>query len=182
MYFEKPGKENTEKTIELAVKAIEEFGIRHVVFATTSGYTASVFPQLAGVNVVCVPHAYGFNEPNQNTLSKEEIQKIKDKGFQIQIASHALSGVGRGVTSKLGGVTETEMIAHTLRFFGQGTKVCVEIAIMAADAGLIPTGEPILAIGGTGRGADTALILRAAHANRVLETKIDRIVCKPLLP
>ena len=64
--------------------------------------------------------------------------------------------------------------------FGQGTKVCVEICAMAADAGLIPTGEAVVAVGGTGRGADTALALRPAVSSQVLKTKIDRILCKPI--
>ena len=86
------------------------------------------------------------------------------------------------MSGSFGGVYPVEMIAHTLRFFGQGMKVCVEIATMAADGGLLPPNEPIVAIGGTGRGADTAVIMRAAHANHILETKIDRILCKPILP
>lgn len=182
MYFDGPGKEHTQQTIEVAVKAIEEFGIRHVVLATTTGFTAQCFPALEGVNVVCIPHAYGFKEPGKNELTDEVQCALRKKGFQVYAASHALSGAERGITGKFGGVSEVEVIAHTLRFFGQGMKVCVEIASMAADGGLIPPDEPILSIGGTGRGADTAVIMRAAHANRILETKIDRILCKPLLP
>ena len=72
-------------------------------------------------------------------------------------------------------------MAHTLRMFGQGVKVCVEIAVMAADAGMIPTTEPVIAVGGSGRGADTAVILQAANANRILSTKIDEIICKPII-
>lgn len=182
MYFDQPGKENTAKTIEIVEKAIKEYGIHHVVLATTTGYTAQSFPKIDGVKVVCVPHAYGFREAGKNELTDDLIAEITAKGFFVYAATHALSGAGRGVTAKLGGVSEVEMIAHTLRFFGQGMKVCVEIATMAADGGLIPPGEPIIAIGGTGRGADTAVILRAAHANHILETKIDRILCKPILP
>ncbi|MBR6607986.1 MAG: hypothetical protein IKK98_04925 [Oscillospiraceae bacterium] len=183
MYFEKPGKEFTAQTVQLAAQAVKEYGIRHVVLATTTGFTAEAFPELEGVSVICVPHAYGFKEPGKNELSDEMIAKIESKkGFKVYAASHALSGAERGITSKFGGVSPVEMIAHTLRFFGQGMKVCVEIATMAADGGLLPPNEPIVAIGGTGRGADTAVIMRAAHANHILETKIDRILCKPILP
>ena len=52
MYFESPGKENTAKTIEIATQAIKNYDIRHVVLATTTGYTAQCFPALDGVNVV----------------------------------------------------------------------------------------------------------------------------------
>lgn len=92
---------------------------------------------------------------------------LREKGFQVYASSHALSGAERGITGKFGGVAPVEIIAHTLRFFGQGMKVCVEIAAMAADGGFIPPNVPILSIGGTGRGADTAVIMRAAHANHI---------------
>jgi hypothetical protein len=35
--------------------------------------------------------------------------------------------------------------------FGQGMKVCVEVVMMAADAGLIPMDREVIAIVGTGR-------------------------------
>ena len=182
MYFESPGKENTAKTIEIATQAIKNYDIRHVVLATTTGYTAQCFPALDGVNVVCIPHAYGFKEPGKNELTDETIQQLREKGFQVYASSHALSGAERGITGKFGGVAPVEIIAHTLRFFGQGMKVCVEIAAMAADGGFIPPNVPILSSVGTGRGADTAVIMRAAHANHILDTKIDQILCKPILP
>lgn len=50
------------------------------------------------------------------------------------------------------GVYPVEIIAAALRMFGQGTKVCVEVATMAADAGMIPSGEPVIVVGGTGPG------------------------------
>lgn len=45
-----------------------------------------------------------------------------------------------------------EIIANTLRMFGQGVKVCVEVATMALDAGLIPYGEDVIAAGVSGVG------------------------------
>ena len=119
MYFDSPGKENTVKTIEIAVQAIKDFDIHHVVLATTTGYTAQCFPALEGVTVVCIPHAYGFKEPGKNELSDETIHQLQNKGFRVYASSHALSGAERGITGKFGGISPVEMIAHTLRFFGQ---------------------------------------------------------------
>ena len=112
MYFESPGKENTAKTIEIATQAIKNYDIRHVVLATTTGYTAQCFPALDGVNVVCIPHAYGFKEPGKNELTDETIQQLREKGFQVYASSHALSGAERGITGKFGGVAPVEIIAH----------------------------------------------------------------------
>jgi hypothetical protein len=64
--------------------------------------------------------------------------------------------------------------------FGQGVKVCVEISVMAMDAGMIPYGERVIAVAGTGRGADTAIIIKPAHAKDILNTRIQEIICKPI--
>ena len=45
-----------------------------------------------------------------------------------------------------------EVVANTLRIFGQGMKVACEITLMAADAGLVRTDEDVIAIGGTSHG------------------------------
>ena len=72
-----------------------------------------------------------------------------------------------------------EVIANTLRILGQGMKVVCEISIMAADAGLVRTDEDIIAIGGTGRGADTAAVLKPVNSQRFFDLRVREIVCKP---
>jgi hypothetical protein len=57
-----------------------------------------------------------------------------------------LAGVDRAIKNKFGGIYPAELMAFTLRLFGQGAKVCVEIAGMALDAGLIPYGEDIVSV------------------------------------
>jgi hypothetical protein len=71
------------------------------------------------------------------------------------------------------------MMAQTLRMLGQGLKVCVEIATMALDAGLIPYGEEVVAVAGSSTGADTAVVIVPAHSNRFFDTKVKEIICKP---
>ena len=60
--------------------------------------------------------------------------------------------------------------------------MCVEIAVMALDAGLIPYGKAVIAVGGTGRGADTAMVLLPSHAKTIFDTQILELICKPLNP
>ena len=72
------------------------------------------------------------------------------------------------------------LIADTLRLLGQGTKVAVEVAIMAADAGAL-SGADIISIGGSGSGADAALVLKPAHQNNFFDCRIREIICKPRL-
>lgn len=181
MYFDKPGIENTEKTIELAIKIAKERNIKNIVVATSTGETTKYFKNTDDLNIICVTHAYGFQEGGKIDIADDERKNLINKGFKVLTTTHALSGAERGLSKKFGGISPIEIMAHTLRMFGQGTKVAVEIAIMACDSGLIPYMEPVISIGGSSRGADTALILRSAHANNILDTKIDEIICKPIL-
>jgi hypothetical protein len=63
--------------------------------------------------------------------------------------------------------------------FGQGMKVVVEIVAMAADAGVIPVNKDVIAIAGSGRGADTAIVVQAANTHRLFDTVIKEIIAKP---
>jgi hypothetical protein len=50
---------------------------------------------------------------------------------------------------------------------------------MAADAGLIPVDRDVIAIAGTGRGADTALRIQPANTGKFFDLKIKEAIAKP---
>ncbi|HEX3027586.1 MAG TPA: pyruvate kinase alpha/beta domain-containing protein [Clostridia bacterium] len=178
MYFESAGRQNTEKTIELTLRTARERKIEHLVVASTGGDTPRLLNP-KGLNVVCVTHAYGSPKPGENDMPEDIRKQLSDNGIKLLTATHVLSGAERGISKEFGGIYPVELIAHTLRMLGQGTKVCVEIAVMALDAGLIPYHTPVIAMGGSGKGADTAVILTPSHANDIFETKIHEYICKP---
>lgn len=181
-YFKKPGGENTQQTLERVARRAEELGIQNIVVATTSGETGFEAARLfQSKNLVVVTHSTGFVRPDFQELKPEFCKKIEEYGAKILTCQHALGGVGRAVRKKLGTYELEEIIAYTLRIFGEGTKVAVEIALMAADAGLIPTKEPCIAVGGTGRGADTAILLKPAHVQNFFDTRIIEFIAKPKL-
>jgi hypothetical protein len=134
---------------------------------------------LSDCKVVVVTHATGFPAPNAQEFTPENRARILEKGGLILTATHAFGGVGRAVRRKLNTYQVDELIAHTLRVFGQGAKVACEIVLMAADAGLIRTDEEVISIGGTGSGADTALVIKPAHTQDFFELKVKEILCKP---
>jgi len=182
-YFENAGPENTRSTLEMAVKAARELGITNIVIATTGGDCARMMADEIdheGLTVTIVTHAFGQKAPGTNPMPAETRSYLAGKGFNLCTAAHALSGAERSLSTVFSGAYPVEIIAHTLRMFGQGTKVCVEICAMAADAGFIVGGEPVVAVGGTGRGADTALVLRPEVSSKIMRTRIDRIICKPI--
>lgn len=179
MYFNNPGKENTEKTIELAIKTAKENGIKHIVVASTKGSTAKLLKD-SNLNITVVTHVYGFKEPGKQEMLDETKKELEGYGFKIYAGTHVLSGAERAISNNFGGVNPIEIIAHSLRMLGQGVKVGVEVSTMALDAGLIPYGEDIIAIGGSGEGADSAIIIKPAHASSIFDTKVKKIICKPL--
>ena len=87
--------------------------------------------------------------------------------------------MGRAVRRKLGTYQVDEIMAYTLRTFGQGIKVAAELALMAADGGLARTDEPAIAIGGTGRGADTAVVLKPSNSMDFFDLRFLEIICMP---
>jgi len=180
VYFEVPGEQNTDFVLKLVKNYAQAEGIRDIVVASTTGETGVKASKVfRGFNVVVVSHHVGFREPGVWELKEENRGKILENGAKILTATHALSGVERAVRKKFETIMPLEIMAHTLRLFGEGTKVCVEITIMAADAGLIPVDREVIAIGGTSRGADTALVIKPATASRFFNLEVREIIAKP---
>ncbi len=180
--FDKKGKENTEKTLSLAIERGGEREIETFVVATTSGRTGLEAARLlVGRNLVVVTHSTGFSKPGVQQIDPLLLEQIEKLGATVLTATHAFGGVGRAVRRKFNTYQVDEIISQTLRIFGQGTKVAVEMAIMAADAGLVPIDKDIIALAGTGSGADTAVILQPAHTQDLFDVKIREIICKPYL-
>ncbi len=179
-YFNQAGPANTDHTLQMARDRAQALGLNTFLVATTSGETGLRAVQLLpDFEVIIVTHEAGFNEANSQELSPEKRARIEEAGGRLLTCQHALGGVNRAVRRKLGAYQLDEIIAYTLRIFGQGIKVVAEMALMAADAGLIRTDRPVMAIAGTGRGADTAAIVLPTNAQNFFDLKILEIVCRP---
>ena len=182
IYFDKPGPRNTEAVAEAVRKRCAELGISYVVVASNTGETAlKLWEALkdSSVKLVSVTEHAGFSGGDKVFLTPERRQELQEKGIEALMASHILSGVGRSISNKFGGISHVEIIAHTLRRLSQGIKVTVEISIMAADAGLIPTDTEIIAVGGSGGGADAAAVIKPAHMNNFFDLEIREIIAMP---
>jgi len=180
VYFENPGKENTEAVLDIARRRAEERSIKTILVASTTGETAvKAAEALSGLRIIAVSHVAGFRGPGTQEFTEENRKILEAKGGTVLTAAHAFSGVSRALRTKLDTVSIGDIIANTLRIFGQGTKVCCEIALMAADAGLMRTDEEIICIGGSGHGADTAVVLNPINSNDFFDLKVKEILCKP---
>jgi len=182
MYFEKPGKENTETCLEIVKKAVREGNFKHVVVASTEGDTGLLFSEAlkdSGVNIVVVTHSAGFKAPNTIEMHSEIKKKIEAAGAKVYTGTMITHNIETAFSSKFSGIYPTLIVAQSLRRYGEGPKVCCEIVMMAADAGLIPEGEDVIAAAGTAKGADSVLVIRSAASKRFLELKVLEILAKP---
>lgn len=182
VYFSRPGPQNTSRTLEIARQRADELAVSTILVASTRGETGmQAVKQFQGYNVIVVTHSTGFAGPNLQEMVDESRIAVEAAGARVLTCQHAFGGVNRAVRKKLGTYLTDELIAYTLRIFGEGMKVCVEIAMMAADAGLVRVDEPCIAIAGTGRGADTAVLLTPANAQSFFDLRVMEVLCKPRL-
>jgi len=188
VYFENPGGENTDEVLRIAKQRAEEAGIKTIVVASTGGDTAvKAVEVFSGLRVVVVTHTTGFKEPNVQEFTEENRKIVESKGGIILTTAHAFGGLSRSM--RQGSIPESpqtyiigDIVASTLRIFGQGVKVACEIAAMATDAGLVRTDEDVISIAGTGRagrGADVALLLQPANTHQFFDFQVKEILCKP---
>jgi hypothetical protein len=182
-YFEEQGNDYTDDLIKAVRDKLDSSGdIKRILIASSTGESAlKLYGALddEDIEIINVTHHMGFKEDNVADISDEMIKKLEDVGIKTYIGAHAFSGAARGVTNKYGGFSPLDVVADTLRMFCHGIKVSAEISIMAADAGLVPVGEKIIAIGGRGHGVDTAVILTPVNAKNLFDLKFHEIIAMP---
>jgi hypothetical protein len=179
-YFKTAGAQNTKMLLSIVNEYIDKEKIENIIVATNTGETgAEAAKTFKGKNTVVVTHCYGFLQPGKFELKDEFKEEILSNGAKILTATHALSSAERAIRKKFGTLEPLELISNALRLMGEGTKVCVEITLMAADAGLIPVDKDVVAVAGTGNGADTALRIKPANAARLFDLRVREVIAKP---
>jgi len=175
VYFEKPGVVNTEETLRLAIQRAKARGINKFVLASTRGDTARLAAERlkgSGITIVVIPHQYRLGSVQQFPI--ELVKTLENQGHIVHFGTTLFH------TENLYGTATPRIMAFLLRTFCQGMKVCVEMILMAVDSGCVASGEKVIAIAGTGRGADTAVVALAASSRDLPNLHITEIICKPL--
>jgi hypothetical protein len=181
-YFDKKGSVNTDRALEIALACCEEKGIRKIVVASSTGKTALRLHDKAKPSIEVIAVTYGAGSKYREEVEEfnRNRETLVEKGIRIVRGIHALSATERTFENKYkSGFIPLNIVADTLRMFSQGMKVCVEVAVMAAEAGFVTPDEEVVAVGGTGTGADTAVVLKPAYAAGMFETKFKAVLCMP---
>ena len=189
-YFDQAGEVNTDRTIELVIERLADLNIKHIVVATSTGETAMKVARACGYRrhpknhpeapkIIAVTLHAGIWE-KYVAPDPEKVKAAEEIGVKFLTCTHALMGnVGNAIMEKFGGISLTDLIAHTYYTFSQGVKVAVEIAVSAADAGLIPVDQEIISIAGSDTGADTALALKPAYSTDFFSLRVRELIAKP---
>jgi hypothetical protein len=157
-YFESSGAQNTDKTLELARQYAQQNGVKTLVMACTRGYTSGRAMELCpGLNLIAV----GIG---RDRFPEKEIERFQSVGSVV---------FSREIESEYPSDMQT-----AFRRFGQGTKVAVQVVVLAVRAGLVDEGETVIGIGGSSHGADTAMVIKASWGYP--DVHISEILCKPL--
>ena len=122
VYFENPGSENTDEVLRIAKQQAEELGIKTIVVASSKGDTAvKAMDVLQGLRVIVVTYVTGFTAPDTQTFTEENRRIVESKGGTMLTTAHAFAGLSRAMRHKYNMYVLGEVIADTLRTFGQGT-------------------------------------------------------------
>jgi len=178
VYFEEEGPDNTEATFKLVQERLDILEIKKIVLASTTGATARKaidFFGNKGIKLIVVPHQFDFHR-EKNAFPEELVKTLRESGHEVHFGTMLFH------TDSFYGSNNATAMANLLRSFCQGVKVCFEIVLMAADAGLLATGEKVIAIAGTVWGSDTAMVMQAASTRHLRRLRVNEIICKPLNP
>lgn len=178
--FDHPGPENTDETLKIASEGIEIFHASRVIIASTSGRTAEKAVEIIGPEkLVVVSHAYGFYKPNEDEMDVEIRKRLSRLGVPVITAAHTFAGLDRAIRRKFNTFMTGDIVANMLRTVCEGFKVSYELACMACDAGAVNMGDVVITVAGSGEGADTAVVVKAANSHFIFDTGIIAILAKP---
>lgn len=178
LYFQKPGRGNTDALLKAARQRATSLGIKQVVVASTHGFTAlraKAEFEGTGIQVIAVTISAAYAKEGW-TITETERTRLREAGITVLTCTHALSGElsdGLEVPGAQG------MASKIFYRFCQGMKVAVEVALMAADAGILDMRREIVAVAGTGEGADTAIVVKPAYPRTFQQFEIRELIAKP---
>jgi hypothetical protein len=198
-FFENPGEENTDVVFEAVAKRIEEGDIETVVVASISGKTAIKLAEYMKerdltVKTVCVsgpPSWEKYPEYKFPLIAKEERKELSALGIQvIDSVDEPFKPIRFRNWWEKKTVEmqrpESDLFWMTLICVGgHGLRTALEVVFMAVEAGTIKTGKRVIGVAGTGRGADSAIVVKASRfedavgPNPDKRLKIEEILAMP---
>lgn len=190
VYFEKPGFSNTDSVIEVVKERLRLGDVKVVVVPVTTGRTAERFSRELGKKAEVI------------TITEDEVTSAckriaySDKGNLKKLVQNRLEGALKTDSRRRREVFDMtllpfcgdmwDVIKEILYAFGQGMKVAVEVSVVAVEILKVKPFSKIVAVGGTGEGADTAIVARTSSQKEAFGKKpekrlsIQEIIAMPI--
>ncbi len=198
-FFEKPGAENTNDVISCLVDRVREGDIDSVVVASVSGRMATIVAEKVRkqglkTKVVCVSGPKSWKKYPQYQfplITRKEQSRLES--LQVKVVNN-IDEPFKPILFRDWWEKKTLKVPHPesdlfwmalICVGGHGFRTAIEIVFMAVDAGVVQPGQNVVAVAGTGRGLDSAVVLRAGRFNEAVgrypakRLKIEEILAMP---
>ena len=189
-FFPEPGEGNTELVVEAVARRVESGDVKTVLVASNSGLTAAKLGRaLKGkAKVFCVTEAPSRRESGNPWPTLEEGYRSELQELGVGVIEEAAFAFHDTLLDESGWDMPSPgaLVRETLYAFGQGLKVAVEVVLMAVDSGRIEPCQDVIGVGGSGEGADTAIVVRATYPTTVFardskkRLEVREIIAMPL--
>ncbi len=192
-YYRFKGEVNTDHVLTLAFRRALDPQVAAVVVPSETGRSALKALEKAerlGVRLVVVTHppdeTWGPRGSIPIGLLRPEYsdarEKLEEAGIRIVQGTRPFAPPSRSLGWDKA-LPETLIDRLLGGLLGQGVKIAVEAALMAADAGAVERGDIVVSLGGTYKGLDAAIVAKTTHSYRFLdEFEILEILAKPWSP
>lgn len=157
-YFEEPGRNNIDETLKLAEMRALDLGIKNVVVASTKGFTAEKALEVFKDDDVTLTIVGIEREKFDQDLRG----RLEEKGHNVCFSKEVSYDF-----------SESYKLAY--RRFCEGIKVSVEIPVIAAEEGFVPTDEEVVSIGKW----DTAIVVKPAKSDNFSDLRVKELICMP---
>ena len=168
-YFDQRGVSNTEEVCRIVADRVKEGDIEAVCVATSTGSTALAMAK--AVSRAVPVYAVNFQKATWDKHSAPDPanQKQAEELGAVFMPDEPTANYVREVPGHS---------ADSLRLLGQGMKVAVEVVMQSVDVGHIKAGARVIGVGGSSRGADVAIVAKAAGSNELSRLWVGEILAK----
>jgi hypothetical protein len=191
-FFEEAGAKNTDHVIGAVKKRIRHGDVGKVLVASESGRLALRVREEVppSVSVICVT----YDRQTRTRYRKPRLMKQRLLKAGVAVVDTVREPMGRRLvfrnwferkTLRLLG-THADLFWMTLiSVGGHGFRTAVEIMFMAVESGKVKIGERVIALAGTGWGADSAIVVRGSRFEDAVaedpgkRLKIEEILAMP---
>jgi len=189
-YFRYCGEVNTEKVLRAVKLRCEKKDLNKIVIASETGRSAiKALDELKGTDIkmIVVTHypatTWGPKGDIPIGLKRKEyvenLKRLEENGVKIVQGTRPFAPPSRSISWDY--PTPEGIIDKTLEIFGAGTKIAIEVAVIATDSGEVDECEEIVSCAGTYKGLDTALVVKTAHSGSFFrEFEVKEIIAKPM--